>query len=115
MEQIVKTCEEFSLAGIIATNTTLDHTGVGNAETGGLSGAPLRERATEVVRFVRARTRRPVIGVGGICDAASAREKFVAGAQLVQVYTGLIYRGPELLREILESEAKANDAQFSSE
>jgi dihydroorotate dehydrogenase len=115
MEQIVKTCEEFSLAGIIATNTTLNHAGIGPDEAGGLSGAPLRARATEVVRFARTRTRLPIIGVGGISDAASAREKFAAGAQLVQVYTGLIYRGPELLREILEGEAKPNGAQFSGE
>ena len=61
----------------------------------------MRARATEVVRLLRAQTALPIIGVGGISDAASAREKFEAGAQLLQVYTGYIYRGPGLLREIL--------------
>lgn len=102
LREIVATCEEFGVAGIIATNTTLDHSALGGGpdETGGLSGAPLRARATEVVRALRAQTTLPIIGVGGISDAASAREKFAAGAQLVQVYTGYIYRGPGLLREI---------------
>ncbi|MGI8436360.1 MAG: quinone-dependent dihydroorotate dehydrogenase [Chthoniobacterales bacterium] len=102
LREIVAACEEFGLAGIIATNTTLDHGALagGRDETGGLSGAPLRERATEVVRALRAQTTLPIIGVGGISDATSAREKFAAGAQLVQVYTGYIYRGPGLLREV---------------
>jgi dihydroorotate dehydrogenase len=103
MREIIGACEEFALAGIIATNTTLDHSPLGAAteEQGGLSGAPLRARSTEIVKFLRAHTALPIIGVGGICDAASAREKFEAGAQLLQVYTGYIYRGPGLLREIL--------------
>jgi dihydroorotate dehydrogenase len=105
MEAIVATCEEFALAGIIATNTTLDHGAVANSkdEPGGLSGVPLRSRSTEVVKFLRSRTRLPIIGVGGIFDRASAQEKFEAGAQLVQVYTGFIYRGPVLLHEILRA------------
>ena len=103
MKEIIRACEEFAIAGIIATNTTLDHSAISSDadEEGGLSGAPLRARATEVVKFLRARTALPIIGVGGIFDAASAREKFEAGAQLLQVYTGYIYRGPGLLREIL--------------
>lgn len=102
LEEIVSAGEEFRLAGLIATNTTLDHSGLGGAfdQAGGLSGAPLRERSTAVVRFLRGRTRFPIIGVGGISDAESAAEKFEAGAQLLQIYTGLIYRGPYLLREI---------------
>ena len=102
MEEIIATCEEFALAGIIATNTTLDHEAVasGKDEAGGLSGSPLRSRSTEVVEFLRARTHLPIIGVGGIFDGPSAEEKFAAGAQLVQVYTGFIYRGPRLLDEI---------------
>lgn len=103
MMEIVGACEEFGLAGIIATNTTLDHSAVANAgdEQGGLSGTPLRTRATAAVRFLRAHTRLPIVGVGGIGDAASALERFEAGAQLLQVYTSYVYRGPGLLREIL--------------
>ena len=83
------------------TNTTLDHSGItGTDEQGGLSGAPLRARATEVLRFVTSRTRLPVIASGGVMDADSALEKLDAGASLVQVYTGFVYRGPALLREI---------------
>jgi dihydroorotate dehydrogenase len=103
MVEIVAACEEFGLAGIIATNTTLDHSAIrcGADEQGGLSGSPLRERSTSVVRFLRSRTRLPIVGLGGISDAASAREKCDAGAQLLQIYTGYVYRGPGLLREIL--------------
>ena len=102
---IVRACEEFALAGIIASNTTLDHSALESetAEQGGLSGAPLRVRATEVIKFLRAKTELRIIGVGGIFDAVSAREKLAAGAQLLQVYTGYVYRGPGLLREIMES------------
>jgi dihydroorotate dehydrogenase len=86
---------------MIATNTTLDHAAlIGNDEAGGLSGTPLRARSTEVVRFLRSRTRLPLIGVGGICDADTAREKSAAGAELLQIYTGFIFRGPRVLREM---------------
>jgi len=90
------------LAGLIATNTTLDHSTIPSEidQTGGLSGAPLRERATDVVRFLRSRTQLPIIASGGITDAASGREKIAAGAQLLQIYTGLIYRGPNLISEL---------------
>ncbi|MGH8164534.1 MAG: dihydroorotate dehydrogenase (quinone), partial [Rhodanobacteraceae bacterium] len=105
MEEIVAACEEFALAGIIATNTTLDHGAVARSEDepGGLSGGPLRSPSTAVVKFLRARTQLPIIGVGGIFDGPSAEEKFAAGAQLVQLYTGFIYRGPGVLREILQT------------
>jgi dihydroorotate dehydrogenase len=106
LEKIIATCEAHKLSGLIATNTTLDHTAVPGAadQTGGLSGAPLRNRSTEVVRFIRSRTKLPIIGVGGIADAESAREKFEAGVDLVQVYTGYVYRGPSLLREIADAQ-----------
>ena len=102
LDRIVELCETFQLAGIIVSNTTLDHSAIAPApdEAGGLSGAPLRARATAIVRFVRARTGLPIIAVGGISDRASAAEKLEAGAQLLQVYTGFVYRGPELLREL---------------
>ena len=54
------------------------------------------------MRFLRARTKLPIVGVGGVCDRPSAQEKFEAGAQLLQIYTGYVYRGPNLLREILD-------------
>ncbi|GGA46854.1 quinone-dependent dihydroorotate dehydrogenase [Dyella nitratireducens] len=91
--------------GVICTNTTIDHASVasdprGN-EAGGLSGKPLRTRATEVVRGMRQRVgdRMAIIGVGGILEGDDAVEKLDAGAQLVQIYSGLIYRGPELIAE----------------
>jgi dihydroorotate dehydrogenase len=104
LEQVVETCEENQVAGIIATNTTLDHSAIPSSQDqdGGLSGAPLRERSTAFVRAIAARSTIPVIACGGIFDAESAREKLEAGAQLLQVYTGYVYRGPGLLREIVE-------------
>jgi dihydroorotate dehydrogenase len=98
---------ELALDGVIATNTTLDRTGVAglrDAERpGGLSGAPLRERAAQVVRDLRALLGPdiPLIGVGGISSAADATAMLAAGADLVQVYTGLIYQGPALVRELV--------------
>lgn len=105
LEQIIAACEQNGIAGIIATNTTLDHAAIPAAldQAGGLSGLPLRERSTGLVRAIAARSRLPIIASGGITDAASAREKLEAGAQLLQVYTGYVYRGPGLLREIVES------------
>lgn len=96
---------ECGIDGITATNTTIDHSQVAGSrhadETGGLSGAPLRARATEVVRQIRhqAGPDLPVIAVGGIMSPTDAVEKMQAGADLVQLYTGLIYRGPRLVRE----------------
>jgi len=105
LEGIIATCEQREVAGIIATNTTLDHSPIPPVrdQAGGLSGAPLRAKSTEHVRSVVARSKIPVIASGGISDAESAREKFEAGAQLLQIYTGYIYRGPRLLREIMET------------
>jgi dihydroorotate dehydrogenase len=102
LEKILAICEENEIAGIIATNTTLDHSLVPPArdQEGGLSGRLLRGKATALVREIAARSNIPVIASGGICDAASAREKMEAGAQLLQIYTGYIYRGPGLVREI---------------
>jgi len=105
LESVLNVCAENGVAGIIATNTTLDHSSVppGLDEEGGLSGAPLRRKATALVRDIVAKSAIPVIASGGICDAESAREKFDAGAQLVQLYTGFVYRGPGLLGEIIEA------------
>jgi dihydroorotate dehydrogenase len=102
LEEIIGVCEQNSVAGIIATNTTTDHSGIppGSDREGGVSGAALRAKSTGIVRAITARTSIPVIAAGGIVDAASAREKLEAGAQLLQVYTGYVYRGPGMLREI---------------
>ena len=95
---------EFAIDGVIATNTTLERPGFFSIvnEAGGLSGAPLRPRSTEIIRYIARATggRLPIIGVGGITDPASAGEKLDAGATLVQVYTGLIYRGPFFARDL---------------
>ena len=95
--------------GIVATNTTVSRAGVEHLrdgmQTGGLSGAPLRERSTRVIRIL-ARTLRgelPIIGVGGILSGADAVEKIDAGATLVQLYTGLVYRGPALVHECVSA------------
>jgi dihydroorotate dehydrogenase len=108
IEEIIALAEAHRLAGIIATNTTIDQRCVPeNRRTeGGLSGRPLRERATEVVRFVAAKTKLPVVAVGGIGDATSAREKLDAGAVLIQIYTAFIYEGPFLIRRILKDLAR---------
>ena len=105
LEQIIAICQANNVAAIIATNTTLDHSSIpgDKDEQGGLSGAPVREKSTAFVRAIAARSKIPIIASGGVIDAASAREKFEAGAQLVQIYTGLIYRGPGLIREIAEA------------
>lgn len=94
---------------VIATNTTLSREGVdqlphGN-ETGGLSGAPVREKATTVIRKLASHLQGalPIIGVGGILNGIDAREKLDAGASLVQIYTGMIYRGPELVTECIRA------------
>jgi dihydroorotate dehydrogenase len=106
--ELLQVCEQHRVAGVIATNTTISRHGVASAdaataaEAGGLSGRPLRSRAREVVRFIHRETggRLPVIGVGGILDVADAVRMFDAGASLVQLYTGLVYQGPELVRGI---------------
>jgi dihydroorotate dehydrogenase len=105
LKAILAVCEENGVSGIIVTNTTLDHSVIPPQldQQGGLSGAPLREKSTALVREVATQSEIPIIASGGIFDRESAREKFKAGAQLIQLYTGLIYRGPQLLREIMDS------------
>ena len=105
LKAILAVCEENGVSGIIATNTTLDHSSIAPQldQAGGLSGAPLRDKSTALVREIAAQCKIPVIASGGIFDAESAQEKFQAGAQLIQLYTGLVYRGPQLLREIMDS------------
>jgi len=93
--------------GVIATNTTLSREGLhshNQAETGGLSGKPLSQRSTEVIRFLAEKSNNafPIIGVGGIHSAEDALMKLEAGASLVQLYTGFVYEGPALVRSILK-------------
>ena len=102
---IIDIIKETNIAGVIATNTTLSRenlTSENKKETGGLSGKPLTKRSTEVIRFLSEKSGKafPIIGVGGIHTAEDALEKLDAGASLVQLYTGFIYEGPELIREI---------------
>lgn len=111
---IITLAKTYQLAGIIATNTTIrrdglktqiiDQTGKSpQSEAGGISGEPLRDRSTEVIRFIWQQTQGqiPIIGVGGIFSSFDAWEKITAGASLIQVYTGWIYEGPLMVRRIL--------------
>lgn len=102
---IIDIISETKIAGVIATNTTLSREGLqaeNKAEMGGLSGKPLTNRSTEVIRFLSEKSNKsfPIIGVGGIHSADDAIEKLNAGASLVQLYTGFIYEGPALIKEI---------------
>ena len=102
---IIDIVKETQIAGVIATNTTLSRENLiseNKSETGGLSGKPLTKRSTEVIRFLSDKSGKafPIIGVGGIHTAQDAIEKLEAGASLVQLYTGFIYEGPELINEI---------------
>ena len=100
LPKIVDVAREYGAAGLVATNTTIQRVGLATltGEGGGLSGAPLRDRATAVIRALHraAGATLPIVGVGGIFTAADAYEKIRAGAALVQVYTGMIYEGPQL-------------------
>ena len=106
LDEVLANCEEHGAAGLIATNTTLARDGLATADehlaaqAGGLSGAPLTQRARAVVKYIVRHTELPVIGVGGIMTPADAMAMFDAGAQLVQLYTGFIYRGPGLAAAI---------------
>lgn len=106
LSEILETASAAKISGLIATNTTLDHNAVAGAgdETGGLSGAPLKEKAEAVLNFLRQHSDLPLIGVGGIMNGDDVRERFAAGADLLQIYTGFVYGGPPLLSELLLSE-----------
>jgi len=97
----------YKIDGVIATNTTLDHSSIpkikNNKEEGGLSGLPLQKKSNDVISILYKNLKRkiPIIGVGGINSINSAREKIMCGANLIQVYSGLIYHGPNFIREII--------------
>ena len=98
---VVGAIEDTGLDGIIVTNTTTRRPGgVGDDEAGGLSGGPVRDVALGVLERVRSLTALPIIASGGIMNADDARHRLDAGAALVQLYTGFVYRGPRLVRDI---------------
>ena len=124
ISEIITLAKNYNLAGIIATNTTTGRDGLrtdileatGNKiqdEMGGISGAPIKQRSTEVIRFIWQETKGaiPIIGVGGIFTAADAWDKITAGASLLQVYTGWVYEGPWMVKNILTGLLKRLEAQ----
>lgn len=109
LDDIIDIVRDTGIAGVIATNTTISREGLVTSETtvtqlgaGGVSGRPVRDRSTDVIRYLHTKSNGafPIIGVGGIQTAADAQEKLAAGASLVQVYTGFIYEGPALASRI---------------
>lgn len=111
LDELLKITFKREIAGIVATNTTVTRPASNNAdlqrvygEEGGLSGRPLRERSTEVIRHLYRSScgRLPIIGVGGVFNASDAWEKITAGASLVQVYTSLVYEGPGIAKKIVQ-------------
>lgn len=109
LDDIIDIVKSTHINGIIATNTTIDHSGLRTSKhvikqigTGGLSGRPLKEKSNNVIRYLYEKSAGsiPIIGVGGIMSGADAFEKKKWGASLVQIYTGLIYRGPALIKEV---------------
>ena len=109
LDEILELVRPRKIAGLIATNTTISRPQTSDAalqkiysEAGGLSGRPLRDRSTEIIRYLHQQTkgRLPIIGVGGIFDADDAWEKITAGASLVQIYTSLVYEGPGITKKI---------------
>ena len=109
LDDIVEIVQDVKLDGVIATNTTIDRSGlktdkdiVERIGAGGVSGKPLTSRSTEVVRYLASKSKKsfPIIGVGGIHSEKDALEKLEAGADLIQLYTGFIYEGPRLVKRI---------------
>jgi dihydroorotate dehydrogenase len=109
LDDIVEIVQETKIAGLIATNTTISRANLQTTdlvvnEAGGLSGKPVRSKSTEVIKYLHQKSKGsfPIIGVGGIHSAKDAQEKLDAGASLVQIYTGFIYEGPGLVKNILK-------------
>ena len=98
--------DDLGLDGVIATNTTTSRPerlqNPNKAESGGLSGKPIEDESTDLIRFIAERTDAPIVGVGGVSDAAGAYKKIRAGASIVQLYTALVFEGPAVAREINE-------------
>ena len=108
VNSIAQSLIDNNIDGVIATNTTLSREGVEGlqygSEQGGLSGAPVKDKSTTVISILAKAldNKLPIIGLGGIASSYDANEKLVAGASLVQIYTGFIYQGPPLVKEIVE-------------
>ncbi len=109
LDDIIDIVKQTHIAGVIATNTTISREGLNytqeelkNYGAGGLSGKPLTKRSTEVIRYLKQKSNNafPIMGVGGVHSAADALEKLEAGADLIQLYTGFIYEGPQLIADI---------------
>jgi dihydroorotate dehydrogenase len=117
LNDVIDLAIEIKLDGLVASNTTIDRDGlehdlrIGTLETGGLSGKPLQKRSTEIVKYIFEKTKGeiPVIASGGVFTGADAKEKFDAGASLVQVWTGFIYEGPGIVRHICSHLTKINN------
>jgi dihydroorotate dehydrogenase len=108
LDDVIDLAMEIKLDGLVATNTTIDREGlehdlrIGTLETGGLSGKPLQKRSTDIVKYIFEKTKGeiPIIASGGVFTSTDAKEKFDAGASLVQVWTGFIYEGPAIVKKI---------------
>ena len=117
LDDVIDLAMEIKLDGLVATNTTTDREGldhdfkIGTLEAGGLSGKPLQQRSTQIVRYIFDKTKgeMPIIASGGIFTGADAKEKFDAGASLVQVWTGFIYEGPGIVKNICNYLIKSNN------
>ncbi len=119
LDDIIEIVAETKIAGVIATNTTISREGLKtpvqkteNIGAGGLSGKPVKNRSTEVIRYLSEKSNKsfPIIGVGGIHSPEDAIEKLNAGASLIQLYTGFIYEGPSLVKRINKSLLQNNKA-----
>jgi dihydroorotate dehydrogenase len=111
LDHILALAQNYRLAGVIATNTTTDQRTLpeNKRQVGGLSGKPLCTRSLEILRHIKRHSSLPVISVGGIMNEDDAKERFDSGAELVQIYTGFVYRGPRLVREIAGSLVKTQN------
>jgi dihydroorotate dehydrogenase len=116
IDDVIEIVQKVELAGIVATNTTISRAGLKSDDAlvsemgiGGISGKPVQQRSTEIIKYISQKTngKLPIIAVGGIFNAADAQEKLKAGASLVQVYTGFIYSGPAIVKNICKGLSKA--------
>jgi len=112
LDDVIDIVQTVRLSGIVATNTTIDREGltankkmIADTGAGGVSGKPLKQRSTEIIRYIHQKSegKIPMIAVGGIFNGDDAREKLEAGASLVQVYTGFIYQGPAIAKNICKA------------
>jgi dihydroorotate dehydrogenase len=112
LDDVIDIVQTVRLSGIVATNTTIDREGltankkmIADTGAGGVSGKPLKQRSTEIIKYIHQKSegKIPMIAVGGIFNGDDAREKLEAGASLVQVYTGFIYQGPAIAKNICKA------------